>query len=189
MAFGAGPIPTENQFPCRTLVACLSQRTALPPSHCAARGAGGTCEQAGLRRAHGAGARVLPVLRGRGVPEVRQHVDDLVVHLEGRGVDGLVRQVDLHPHHRHALLLRLEDDVDVGRSIQPEGARGGGLSVVVGEGGGGQGCIGREGTSEGAPEAAKQAVEGGYQSGWGRLLSVTNATETGTCRQEDSGWA
>ena len=23
VAFGAGPIPTENQFPCQTLVACL----------------------------------------------------------------------------------------------------------------------------------------------------------------------
>ena len=27
------------------------------------------------------------------------------------------------------------------------------------------------------------------QSGWGRLLSVTNAIEAGPCRQGDSGWA
>ena len=51
------------------------------------------------------------------------------------------------------------------------------------------GCIGREGTSEAAPAAVRQAVGGGCQSGWGRLLSVTNATEAGTWRQGDSGWA
>ena len=51
-----------------------------------------------------------------------------------------------------------------------------------------QGCIRREGTSEVAPEAVRQAVGGGCQSGWGRLLSVTNAIEGGTCRQGDSGW-
>ena len=61
-------------------------------------------------------------------------------------------------------------------------------------GGGGQGCIRREGPSEAAPEAARQAVGGGgCQSGWGRLLSVTNATEAGTCRPERQwlgiGWA
>ena len=49
------------------------------------------------------------------------------------------------------------------------------------------GCIGREGTSEAAPEAVRQAVGGGCQSGWGRLLSVTNAIEADTCRQRDSG--
>ena len=42
----------------------------------------------------------------------------------------------------------------------------------------GQGCVGREGTSEAAPAA----VGGGCQSGWGRLLSVTNAVEPGTWR-------
>ena len=40
-------------------------------------------------------------------------------------------------------------------------------------GGGGQGCIRREG----ATEVVKRAVGGGCQSGWGRLLSVTNAVE------------
>ena len=35
----------------------------------------------------------------------------------------------------------------------------------------------------------RQAVGGGCQSGWGRLLSVTNAVEAGTWRQGDSGWA
>ena len=53
-----------------------------------------------------------------------------------------------------------------------------------------QGCVRREGAaSEAAPEAVRQAVGGGCQSGWGRLLSVTNAIEAGTCRQGDSGWA
>ena len=52
-----------------------------------------------------------------------------------------------------------------------------------------QGCIRREGTAEAAPEAVRQAVGGGCQSGWGRLLSVTNAIEAGTWRQGDSGWA
>ena len=47
----------------------------------------------------------------------------------------------------------------------------------------GQGCIRREGTSETAPEAVRQAVGGGCQSGWGRLLSVTSAIEAGTWRQ------
>ena len=40
-----------------------------------------------------------------------------------------------------------------------------------------------------ATEAVRQAVGGGCQSGWGRLLSVTNAIEPGTCRQGGSGWA
>ena len=38
-------------------------------------------------------------------------------------------------------------------------------------------------------EAVGQAVGGGCQSGWGRLLSVTNAIEAGTWRQGGSGWA
>ena len=50
----------------------------------------------------------------------------------------------------------------------------------------GQRFIRREGASEAAP---RQAVGGGCQRGWGRLLSVTNAVEAGTCRQEDGGWA
>ena len=52
-----------------------------------------------------------------------------------------------------------------------------------------QGCIGREEASVAAPQAVRQAVGGGCQSGWGRLLSVTNAVEAGTCRQGHSGWA
>ena len=46
-----------------------------------------------------------------------------------------------------------------------------------------------KGTSEVAPEVVRQAVGGGCRSGWGRLVSVTNVTEVGTCRQGDSGWA
>ena len=51
------------------------------------------------------------------------------------------------------------------------------------------GILRREEASESAPEAVRQAVGGGCQSGWGRLLSVTNAIEAGTWRQGDSGWA
>jgi len=50
-----------------------------------------------------------------------------------------------------------------------------------------QGCTRREGTSEAAPEAARRAVGGGCQNGWGRLLSITNPIEAGTCHQGDSG--
>ena len=53
----------------------------------------------------------------------------------------------------------------------------------------GQGSIRRERTSEVAPEVVRQAVGGGRQSGWRRLLSVTNAIEAGTCRPGDGGWA
>ena len=41
----------------------------------------------------------------------------------------------------------------------------------------------KEETSEAAPEAVGQAVGGGCQSGWGRLLSVTNAIKAGAYRQ------
>ena len=51
-----------------------------------------------------------------------------------------------------------------------------------------QGCIRREGASEAAQEAVRQTVGGGCQSGWGRLLSVTNALKGGTWRQGGSGW-
>ena len=47
----------------------------------------------------------------------------------------------------------------------------------------GAGMCRREGASEAAPEAGRQAVKGGCQSGWGRLLLVTNAVEAGTWRQ------
>ena len=40
-----------------------------------------------------------------------------------------------------------------------------------------------------APAAVRQAVGGGCRSGWGRLLSVTNAIDAGTWRQGDSGCA
>ena len=53
---------------------------------------------------------------------------------------------------------------------------------------GGRDAFRREGTAEAAPEAVRQAVGGGCQSGWGRLVSVTNAIEAGTCRLGDSGW-
>ena len=43
-----------------------------------------------------------------------------------------------------------------------------------------QRCLGRGGSSEAAQEAVRQAVGGGCQSGWGRLVSVTNAIEAGT---------
>ena len=48
-----------------------------------------------------------------------------------------------------------------------------------------QGCVRRGGTAE----AVRQAVGGGCQSGWGRLLSVASAVEAGASRQGDCGWA
>ena len=51
----------------------------------------------------------------------------------------------------------------------------------------GQGRIRREGTSVAAPAAVRQAVGGGCQSGWGRLLSVMNAVEAGTWRWGGGG--
>ena len=56
--------------------------------------------------------------------------------------------------------------------------RGGWRGVVVGV---------EEGSGTG--KAVGQAVGGGCRSGWGRLLSVTNAVEASTWRQGDSGWA
>ena len=56
-------------------------------------------------------------------------------------------------------------------------------------GGSPKGALEGKGTSEAATEAVGQAVGGGCQSGWGRLLSVTNAIEAGICRQGDNGWA
>ena len=67
----------------------------------------------------------------------------------------------------------------------PFGGGGGGAQGLVGGGG----FVGREGTSEVAPGAVRQAVGGGCHSRSGRLLSVTNAIEPGTCRLRDSGWA
>ena len=68
-------------------------------------------------------------------------------------------------------------------AASPSRLGGGGVDRAPQNLGGGQGCIRREGTSEAAPEAVRQAVGEGFQSGWGRLLSVTNAIEAGTWRQ------
>ena len=52
-------------------------------------------------------------------------------------------------------------------------------------------CSGGGGGSrkEGALEAVRQAVGGGFRSRGGRLLSVTHAIEAGSCRQGDRGCA
>ena len=52
-------------------------------------------------------------------------------------------------------------------SIGPLGCSPGWGAGLVGPHG--QGCIRRKGTPEAAAEAVRQAVGGGYQSGWGRL--------------------
>ena len=39
------------------------------------------------------------------------------------------------------------------------------------------------------PDVVRQAVEGDYQSGWGRLLPVTNGAGAGICIQGESGLA
>ena len=48
-----------------------------------------------------------------------------------------------------------------------------------------QGCLRRGGASE----VVRQPVGGGCQSGWRRLLSITNAIEAGVYCPGDSGWA
>mmetsp|Transcript_22580 Transcript_22580/g.46826 ORF Transcript_22580/g.46826 Transcript_22580/m.46826 type:complete len:282 (-) Transcript_22580:4-849(-) len=82
-------------------------------------------EQTGLCGSHGAGAGVAAVLVKvtglRAVPELRNHVQRVVVHLEGLWVHGLVGEVDLQPHGRHLLLLRLKDNVHVGAGVQTLG--------------------------------------------------------------------
>ena len=70
-----------------------------------------------------------------------------------------------------------DQDVDV-----PDEGTGGGGGGLHQRRGRGQGCSRGEGTSEAAPEAVIQAVGGGCRSGWGRLLSVTNAIEAGAGR-------
>ena len=65
-----------------------------------------------------------------------------------------------------------------GGALEPAMATGlGGWSPSVSRGA----LVTGEGTSEAAPETVRQAVGGGCQSGWGRLLSVTVAVEAGTC--------
>ena len=66
--------------------------------------------------------------------------------------------------------------------------RRGGRAVTGGAWARGRAGVGGR-AGEAAPEALRQAVGGWCQSGWGRLLSVTNAVEAGTWRQGDSGWA
>mmetsp|Transcript_100498 Transcript_100498/g.292944 ORF Transcript_100498/g.292944 Transcript_100498/m.292944 type:complete len:238 (-) Transcript_100498:12-725(-) len=82
-------------------------------------------KQTGLRGAHGAGAGIaavlLEVVRLGAVPELRDHVQRVVVHLEGLWVHGLVGKVDLQPHGRHLFLLRLKDNVHVRAGVQTLG--------------------------------------------------------------------
>ena len=82
--------------------------------------------------------------------------------------------------------LQLGHPLHEDQSYRPAGpgAAGCGVGVALRHG-----CIRREGASEAAPEVVGQAVGGGCQSGWGRLLSVLNAIEADTWRQGDSGWA
>ena len=77
---------------------------------------------------------------------------------------------------------RLTDGLENPDSNQPQ-------VCARGVGRRGQRCIRMKGTSQAAPEAVRQAVGGGCESGWGRLLSVTIALEPGSYRQGDSGSA
>ena len=70
--------------------------------------------------------------------------------------------------------------------LWPGGTAAWGANMCKSRGGGGGGGGIR---MEGATEAVRKAVGGGCRSGWGRLLSVTNAIEAGTWRQGDSDWA
>ena len=63
-----------------------------------------------------------------------------------------------------------------------------------GGGAGVRGVRGREALDRTGPQRRPhkrldRRLEEVAKSGWGRLLSVTNAIESGTCRQGDSGWA
>mmetsp|Transcript_38432 Transcript_38432/g.119600 ORF Transcript_38432/g.119600 Transcript_38432/m.119600 type:complete len:222 (-) Transcript_38432:145-810(-) len=84
-----------------------------------------TCQQASLRRAHGARAGVaavrVKVWRLGAVPELCDHVQRVVVHLEGLRVHGLVGEVNPEPHGRNLLLLGLEDHVHVRAGVQALG--------------------------------------------------------------------
>ena len=63
----------------------------------------------------------------------------------------------------------------------PQGHGDWGAEVATAQMRGPQGCMkGRD---------LGRRLEGGCQSGWGRLLSVTNATEAGTWCEWDRGWA
>ena len=55
-------------------------------------------------------------------------------------------------------------------------------------GSGGYPRMHQKGSIKGGPVAVRQAVGGGCQSSWGRLLSVTNAIEAGAWRQGDGSW-
>ena len=68
-------------------------------------------------------------------------------------------------------------------------SRGVRIEANVWMGGRVEGCLRRDGASEAAPDAVRQAVGGVFQSGWGRLLSVTNAIGAGTCGRGGSGRA
>ena len=116
---------------------------------------------------HDAVLRVIDAARaeaGRLVADAREgaleHVDQQAVHV--------LVQEDLHRGARRTWGAGLLDSI----TYQPHE----------------QGCMRREGTAEVALEAVGSGV-GGCQSGWGQLLSVTNAIEAGTCGQGGSGWA
>ena len=89
-----------------------------------------------------------------------------------------------HTHLSHGARRRrsiMSDLPDTHLSCQV-GDPGSGVWSEMGMWGRIQGCIRREGTPEAALESVLQPVAGGRQSGWGRLLSVTNAIEAGTWR-------
>ena len=173
MAHCLGLIPSEIRNLCRTLVACLFP-TQRPSDLQALK--------------FETGARICPgaVPLKRRWPPAHCPRSPLNCRLHAAS-----------PHHpgicclssrsrgRHAQEQRLEQQGQ-GRKEGPQPGQG---NWQVHGDGGGAGCIRRGGTSEAAPEAVRQAVGGGCQSGWGRLLSVTNSIEAGTCRQGASGWA
>ena len=64
-----------------------------------------------------------------------------------------------------------------------------GLCLVIGGGGGGRGAFKAKGPQRWPQKRFGRRLEEVAEAVGGRLLSVTNAIEAGTCRQGDSGWA
>ena len=144
-------------------------------------------------------------------------VHDVLLGTGRRAQGGLQQRVQVvHLRTDDTRARRRRNALTSGKDLRPregqrregaEGARGGmdrpGSGQRRGGGEGGRGreelfCqsdqrstpLRREGRDRrGGPEAVRQAVGGGCQSSWGRLLSVTNAIEAGPWRRGDSSRA
>ena len=160
---------------------------AMPPAHrsrCTPR-------TRALPTASAERGRIIAPAGPAGGPRVRRPVGPFFKAESARAVPRVTPVAPAHAYHRcirgaqaggwgrgsRAGLCRRPSECPLHRSGQPETGRGRGR----GRGGGRDALEGKA-----PPKAVRQAVGGGCQSGWGRLLSVTNAIEPGTGRQGDS---